>query len=1614
MKWAALALLFWVVLALLYVYVFSNAPTYLFILLLICWLAAWLLTFRKTTHKVWFVASMLLLLLFTWLLIQTSPVQNWLITKVADSFSEKLHAKVNVKHVNFSLFNKVVLQGLMIEDRKKDTLLYAGTARVNLTDWFFLKDKISFKYIGLDNAYVNMNRSDSVWNYQFLIDYFAGPKKSTGKKGVEIDLEEIHLNNVRFNKIDKWIGQDMIAALKKLDLTMDSVNFNKKQIAIKELYLEQPFFAQSDYNGNKPAVTDLTSVLEKIPLVSAFKWNNSGWVFSINKFQLFDGSFKNEKFTDRPVYPDRFDGQHVLFTGLTGSMNNVLFLNDTLTADISLSAKERSGLVIKKLKTNLKFTPELMEFKNLDLTTNKSRLGNYYSMHYNQFNNDFSSFLHNVTLEATFKESILSSDDLALFSPNLKTWKRNFNIEGTAKGTIDNFSAKNLKIRTGNSFVDGDLAMRGLPDINTTFIDFKSNLLRTTYNDLATIIPSLKNATNISLYKLGNISYSGYFTGFINDFVTYGNFKTNLGSITADMNVKIPEGASSSYSGKIATSGFNIGAFLNAPKLGVVTMNCKIAGSGFSIKNLKANVNGNVQRFDFGGYSYHNIIINGNFEKKLFKGHLSIDDPNLKINNLDGALNLSTKEIAFNLDADVAYANLKNLLLTKDNLSLSGIFSLNFTGNNIDNFLGTARVHAATLRHDSLQLSFDSLTLKSELVDNKKLLSIQSNELEASINGVFKILELPDAFKIFLSKYYPSYFKIPTYKVSNQDFTFKIKTHNVDEYVQLFDKKLSGFNNAVVSGSVGLQNYELKLNASIPEFSYDKKVFTNINLQSTGNRDTLQTEIAVEDILISDSLHFPNTKLKVSANNNLSLIKLNTSGSKILGDAELNASIQSLTDGVKIHFFPSSFVVNDKKWQLEKDGELTLRKKYIDASEVKFFHEKQQIVFSTELDELTDNTNLIAKLTNVDLDFMPMLFKNPAIAGLVTGTATLRDPFGKSVIEFEGVADSFQLDEKMIGKISLSAQANISTGLIKFKADADNPDNNFLIDGFYNYKDSTGNQLEIGLLAKKLNLDILQPYLKTIFSQMGGIATGNIKLYGSRDHKYITGDASIAGGILKIAYTQCKYLFDKQIIHFGEDEIDIGSIKLRDTLNNEGLVSGKMHHTFFKDFSFENMRFETEKMLLLNTTKKDNIQFYGNVIGSAVMTLAGPTTNLQMNIDGRPSSFDSSHIYLPTGTSKENNAIDYIDFIQFGSLVDNKLTNDQSTNIVVNMNLTANPACKVDVILDEETGDIIKGQGNGQLSIRVGNREPLTIRGRYELTKGEYTFNFQTFLKKPFTLNQGSITWNGDPYEAIIDMDAEYLAKNVDLSSLTTLSNGYNQKDDITIVSHLTGSLKKPIITFDFKLPETSEKSKDYILVKRLADFKNDENEMNKQVASLLLFNTFITNNQNFLSQENTIALATNTIGGVISGWLTNTFNRQLEKATKGVISTYIDISPTVSLQKTASALQANVRAGLKILLTNRLNILIGGNLDYNNPYYLEANRKGLFTPDITIEWLLNKDGSLRVVGFNRTSVEITTGQRNRSGVQLSYRKDFNKIGDIFKSKKKIQEQDKIKITPQQ
>ena len=185
-------------LAILLTTVLSDAPIWVFTSLLIGWLAAWLYFFKKNSQKIRFFLPVLILIIGTWGILQLTPVQNFVVGKVTKTLTKELHAKVKIQYINYHLFDKMALNGLLVEDLKKDTLLYAGSVRFKITDWFFFKNKAIIHYISLDDAVVNLHRTDSVWNYQFLVDYFEKPSdsSSSNKEGLSFDLKKIQFKFV--------------------------------------------------------------------------------------------------------------------------------------------------------------------------------------------------------------------------------------------------------------------------------------------------------------------------------------------------------------------------------------------------------------------------------------------------------------------------------------------------------------------------------------------------------------------------------------------------------------------------------------------------------------------------------------------------------------------------------------------------------------------------------------------------------------------------------------------------------------------------------------------------------------------------------------------------------------------------------------------------------------------------------------------------------------------------------------------------------------------------------------------------------------------------------------------------------------------------------------------------------------------------------------------------------------------------------------------------------------------------------------------------------------------------------------------------------------------------
>lgn len=1585
----------------------------------------------KSLRKFWKICRTVLLVLIVliisvWLLIQTTPVQNFLVHQVAKKISSDLNTTVRIKHVDFALFNSMLLEGTLIQDRKKDTLLYAGSVKVNITDWFFFKDKIELKYIGLQNAVIHLNRVDSIWNYQFLIDYFSGPPSAKKQKNIDLDLKQIEFDNISIIQKDAWRGEDMSASIKALDLIAQEINFNKRLIRISNIHLDNPYFAIYDYPGNRVTKPKPADEEEEVIINDPqhLRWNPQDWDVVINNFLIHDGVFKSDKRTERAPYKT-FDGQHIEFADINGTFTNLKLAKDSITVAVALQTKERSGFTVTNFSSDIKWHPEAMEFYQLDLKTDKSHLHDFFAMRYRSFD-DMSDFISAVRMEGNFSNAVIHSDDIAYFAPELSSWNKRIMVKGTARGTVDNINGKNLVIQAGaDTYFKGNVSMAGLPDIDKTYIDFEAENFSTIYSDAISFVPRLKDVTQPRLEQLEYLRFRGNFTGFTNDFVTYGSIETKLGTIVTDLNMKLPENQYSQYSGSIRTTGFAIGELLDNDALGRIIFQGNVNGRGLNTANINAKLDGNIDLLEFNGYPYQGITVKGNVAKKLFNGELVAADPNLQA-NLNGLVDFSKAIPEFNFDANISKANLQNLKLLKDPVDFYGKFRFNFTGNNVDNFLGTARIYDASLFRSGKRISFDSLYLESKIMDSNKVITAVSNEFDAALAGEFSINDLPAAFQTFLNKYYPAYIKPSRKLLTNENFSFVITTKNVEEYIGLIDPNLKGFNYSTFTGRINTKENLLDLNAEVPQFNFRNIAFYDVKLKATGTYDSLSMQSDIANVYINDSLNFPGTSIRVRSQNDISEVFIKTSANQTLNAANIAATVQTLPKGVRVKFRESNFDVNGKNWIIDSNGELVLTDELIAANGIRMHNGLQEIHVSSSPSNSGKGNDIKVQLQRVNIgDFTPYLVKSNRIEGLLSGAVNVTDPFGKLRIDLNGEAEQFRLDDDSIGKLTLKGRYFDALKEITFNTTSNNQHYNFDLQGIYHLGDSVkAENLDIFTNLKNTKIDLLQRYLSGVFTDVTGLANGVLRITGPPKDLDYTGSIWLADATLRVKYTNVLYKIPNANIELKDDRIDFGSFSFVDELNNKAQITrGILYHEGFDNLAFD-FAMNTNKLLVLSTNNNGSDAYFGNVIAQANMTLTGPLEDMRMDIEGAPA--DSSSLYINTKSGKESGQADFLVWKVYGREMQ-AVKQFESSNLTVNLDVTANNYANMYVILDELTGDIIKATGRGSLKIHATTNGEFSMTGRYDIDRGNYNFNFESLLKKPFRLREGVgnyIQWSGDPNNATIKIDAEYEAENVRFSDLGTgLQTNVNEnvlrsRGKVLVVASLSEQLLSPKIEFQIELPSNSPLKNDVDALRVLNLIQNDENELNKQVAFLVVFNSFgplsTSTNQGNLANTAFEGIVVGSISGVLSNTLSRQFSSVFQKIfnDKSIrvnfnAQLYSGSNFVNNLNRNPFSIDRtnlNLSVG-KSLFNERLTFTFGSAVDFGlTSAQVNATRNLPFLPDITAEWKITPDGKLALTFFYRDSYNYLTGagvRQNRSGASISYRREFEHAGELWKGNKK-------------
>jgi TamB, inner membrane protein subunit of TAM complex len=1572
-----------------------------------------------------FILFVFVLLIGVYFAVKQENVQNWLAKKVTIKLSEKLGTTVTVDHIKIEFLNHLNLEGVYIQDLKKDTLLYAGEVQFKITDWFFLKKtKPVISYIGLSDAIVNINRpkKDSIWNYAFIARAFAPSSKIDNHKPptiadqkvadttIAFDLQSIDLKNIRYNSIDPWVGENLKADIGSLELDARKIDWKKKWIDVANITIDKTKITYEDYVAGRPKRI-------KKDTIDTTPFNPFHWRITLDDLKMNESAFVYNKDNEKPT-PNVFDEEHIDLKNIELHFKKVVINDDTATCKIvQLKALDRCGFELKNLQANAIISPIYTKLNQLLITTNRSTIQDTYEMSYSRFP-DFYDYINKVVMKCNFKKSNISFQDIAYFAPQINALTvKNVTIEnGTALGTVANLVAKDVNITVNNSRLIGNLSMRGLPDINTTFIELESKNLQTSGPELIKFVPSA-NTPNVAWKDLSSINFKGKYKGYIQDFITDGTLTTNLGAVQTNIHFTFLKDKQPTYNGFFSTTNLQLGKIIKQTIIGNISASGNIDGSGFDLDNLHTTFNGDINSIETNTYTYQNIRIDGKMNQRKFEGKINANDPNLAM-NFEGKFDFSTANPDFNLKTKLTAFNLKSLGITTQDIKGSAYMDLNFKGNSLDNFTGKAKLYNVNISNASKSIYLDSAILTSTPSGKNKYITLRSSAVDADLNGQFAIAHISDAVQYYLSSYLPNYISAPLHKTV-QNFSFKVHTKEIDTLLKTFVNDISGLNNANIVGNIDMNNRNLSLDVNTPNFIYDKYKFEAISINAKGNFDSLQLNGSTSKILISNQEIIPSSSFSTILSKDTAVVNITTAGGAYnVKNANLQAKGFAENKKLYLHILPSSFYFNQSKWDLFTDDYVVFEKIKIStdgktASTTKITLGKlnltsglQKIALQTQGE---NQENIIAHVENIDIEELSKFSNDPVLLqGRINGDVTINNYISKPAYSGDISTTEIKYKGDTLGQLFLNASydddkkivaINNTSGLL-FKNDKT------IFYGTIDVKEKEPN-LDLHTTLNNIKISTFEKFFEGFITNTKGTANGNIDIVGSLKNYKLNGKININDLYTKVIYLGTTYHIKNGTIQLNEKDINLGKIKMYDELGNDADLSGHIYHDHFNNLRFGQEFGEqtpitvvSKKFLFLKTAETDNDLYYGNVIANGAMFLSGPLENLYMDITA--TTLSGSHFTLPIRGSFDASEYDFIKYKSYGQAEVTEKKVVEKNRLLINLLIEATPDAEMKILMDPATGEEIVGRGEGRINMIIDLNNEIKMTGDYTIDKGTYGYTFRNIIKKDLVITPGgNIKWDGKPLEAKLNLEASYATKaNLVPLLASELDNLSATDKDLVRISYptnviiqLTGPMLAPIIKFDITQPNNTDlSSRAY---NKLKELKSDDQKLLVQAGSLIIQNQFLNTESGLGGGINTNATVLNTINGVVSSTLSNILTQNISKWI-GAKNLDFAVDYKNGRSDTGSTHQLNYVLK-KTYFNDRVSFEIGDNISYLTT--TGTTNFSVLPNDFKFKYFINPEGKVSVSVFRTTFTDIINNgtQDQKIGIGLNYRKSFNRFSELWK-----------------
>jgi hypothetical protein len=392
-------------------------------------------------------------------------------------------------------------------------------------------------------------------------------------------------------------------------------------------------------------------------------------------------------------------------------------------------------------------------------------------------------------------------------------------------------------------------------------------------------------------------------------------------------------------------------------------------------------------------------------------------------------------------------------------------------------------------------------------------------------------------------------------------------------------------------------------------------------------------------------------------------------------------------------------------------------------------------------------------------------------------------------------------------------------------------------------------------------------------------------------------------------------------------------------------------------------------------------------------------------------------MFIPTYEvgGAEVNQEEYITYVDKDlpppSILGNKQEEEPTAMAGMSLNLQASVDSNATfhILLDPLTNDRIQASGNGDFNVRLTPQGDLLVFGVYTIEEGSYAMNLFGAIKKKFGVREGgTITLNGRPEEAVLDLTAVY---EVETSLEPLLSDGASnealknaQEVPVEVLINIAGNTEELNIGFDIAVPQEGNSAVGIEVEDQLNQIRQNENELNKQAFGLIALNRFISSNGLFAGGSG--GGATEAVTENIDKSLSSLLSQQLSNLSEDYLG--VEISVDIQSQNQMGSEMAgfddrNVGLNLsKSLFNNRLSITVGSNIATGSGANAGGQTSNQVIGDFTVAYKITPNGSMTLRFFRRNEqnqLGMGSSTTERIGASLAHSKSFGSLRELFTSR---------------